>query len=232
MKFLAGFLAFISSLYTGGDSQYNNSKSLAPLNTAIVSYSETYFAPAVAEPGNFPKAKAVTLVNQSGSENIKNPIEPKIVPEPVLPSPPPLPITIPPISISTPLPPPTIEYVLKTEPIIDWLGTNFSFMGTSFEGDRTLPELTFDREYWRMEIFAYWAPNIIPPKPVIEKDYVKIEVYEAGTSKLIHTITSEGEESIHKFQSFKMAGKYYFKIYSKSPSQWEIKFTVSSKIAQ
>lgn len=232
MKFLAGLLAFISSLYTG-ESQYNNSKPLAPLNTAIISYSETYFAPAMVEPGNFPRAKTVTLINQTPinqSENIKTSITPKIVLEPVptpniilsVPLPAPLPVAVPPI----------IEYVSKTEPVIDWLSTNFSFIGTSSEGDRTLPELTFDREYWRMEIFAYWAPNTTSPKPAIEKDYLKIEVYEAGTNKLIHTITSGSDESLHKFQSFKKAGKYYFKIYSKSPSQWEIIFTVSSKLAQ
>lgn len=238
MKFLAGFLAFISSLYTG-ESQYNNSKTLAPLNNAIISYSETYFAPAMAEPGNFPRAKTITLINQP--ENIKTFITPKIVLEPVptpniilpIPLPAPLPVTITPILIPSPPPPLlTIEYVSKTEPVIDWLSTNFSFIGTSSEGDRTLPELIFDREYWRMEIFAYWAPNTTSPKPAIEKDYLKIEVYEAGTNKLIHTITSGSDESLHKFQSFKKAGKYYFKIYSKSPSQWEIIFTVSSKLAQ
>lgn len=228
MKFLAGLLAFISSLYTG-ESQYNNSKPSLPLNTAIISYSETYFAPAMAEPGNFPKAKTVTLINRS--ENIKTSITPKVVLEPVVSAP----NIILPVPLPAPLPvaiPPNIEYVSKTEPVIDWLSTNFSFIGTSSEGDRTLPELTFDREYWRMEIFAYWAPNITPPKPAIEKDYLEIEVYEAGTNKLIHTITSENDESLHKFQSFKKAGKYYFKIYSKSPSQWEIIFTVSSKLAQ
>lgn len=220
MEFLAGFLMFLSSLYTGGDG-HNNSK--APLNTAIISYSETYFAPVVVEPGNFPRAKR--------SNTFAAPVAPKIIiesapaPKPV--SPPPPVIVLPPQSIITEDP-----YVLKTEPIVNWLNANFSFRGTGFEGDRTLPEITFDREYWRIEIFAYWAADVMAPKPVVEKDYFKIEFYEAVTNKLIHTITSEKEESIHKFQSFKKPGKYYFKIYSKSPSQWEIMFTVSSKVVQ
>lgn len=224
MKFLAGFLAFVSSLYTGN--QYNNSK--VPLNTAIISYSETYFAPVVVEPGNFPRAKTVTVGNQS--EKLKTFVASKIVSEPipapevVLPPPPPVIVATPIITEG--------QYVLKTEPIVDWLSANLSFRGTGFEGDRTLPEITFDREYWRIEIFAYWAADVVAPKPAVEKDYFKIEFYEVVTNKLIHTITSESNESIHTFQSFKKPGKYYFKIYSKSPSQWEIMFTVSSKLVQ
>ncbi len=220
MKFLAGLLALISSFFTG-DSP-SKSQLPVPLNTAIIAYHQTYFAPAVAEPGNFPFTKSVKIAENFPIKAPSTPILP-LVPAPMPIAPPPVPIIV---------LPPEDPYVVKTEPIINWLNTNFGFTGTSSEGDRTLPELTFDREYWRMEVFAYWAPNVVPPKPALEKDYVKIEIYEAGTNKLIYTITSGNEESSHKFQSFRKPGKYYLKVYSKSPSQWEITFTVSSKIAQ
>ncbi len=220
MKFLAGFLAFISSFFAG-----DSPPKPQPLNSSIIAFHETYFAPAVAEPGNFPFTKTVTIAAVENSE--KEPTKPVTAPPP-----PPPALVLPPAPAPIAPLPPEDPYVLKTEPIVNWLSTNFSFKGTSSESDRTLPELTFDREYWRMEIFAYWAPDVIPPKPTLEKDYVKIEVYEAGTNKLIYTMVSGNDESIHKFQSFKKPGKYYFKTYSKSPSQWEMTFTVSSKIAQ
>jgi len=226
MKFLSGLLAFISSLYAG-ESQYN--KSLPPLNTAIISYSETYFAPAVAEPGNFPRAKTIASNKSENAKISETPsviFVPNTVLAPVLPPLPPVPVVV---LLQTE---PEDPYLPKIEPITDWLSANLSFIGKSSEGDRTLPELTFDREYWRMEVLSYWAPNVTPPKPTLEKDYVKIEVYEVGTSKLIYTMASGNDEAMHKYQIFKKAGKYYFKVYSKSPSQWEITFTVSPKLAK
>lgn len=210
MKFLAGLLAIISGFFAGDSPP--ELQSPPPLNTAVVAYHQTYFAPAVAEPGNFPWAKKILIVAP-----------------PPLPAPPVLPPAPAPV---IPVAEPEDPYVVKTEPILSWLSMNLNFTGTSFDGDRTLPEITFNREYWRIEVFAYWAPGVIPPKPTLEKDYVKIEVYEAGTNKLVYTMTSGKDESFHKFQSFKKPGKYYFKVYSKSPSQWEIIFAVSPKIAQ
>lgn len=217
MKFLAGLLAIISSFFAGDSSPESQP---LPLNTAVVAYHQTYFAPAVAEPGNFPWVKKTSI-----STNVP-------APTPVVTPPPPTPVLPPTPTPVIPVAEPEDLYVVKTEPILSWLSMNLNFTGTSFDGDRTLPEITFNREYWRMEVFAYWAPSVIPPKPNLEKDYVKIEVYEAGTNKLVYTMTSGSDESFHKFQSFKKPGKYYFKVYSKSPSQWEIIFTVSPKIAQ
>ncbi|MBI2635649.1 MAG: hypothetical protein HYW79_03895 [Parcubacteria group bacterium] len=220
MKFLFDLLASISSLFVLQANKPENIH-VPPLNTAIISFQDTYYASAVADPDNFPKTNSVTIVKKSTPVVVPPPVAQPTPPPP--PPPPPAPVVV---------LPPEDPYVVKTEPIITWLNTNFGFTGTSSEGDRTLPELTFDREYWRIEIFTYWAPTVVPPKPALEKDYVKIEVYEAGTNKLIHTITSGNEESSHKFQTFRKPGKYYLKVYSKSPSQWEIAFTVSSKIAQ
>lgn len=209
MKFLAGLLASISGFFAG-----NSSPELQPLplNTAIVAYQQTYFAPAVAEPGNFPRAKG---------SNISTPAEPKIVIEPapvpkpvLLPSPPPQ-IVLPPIPAVDP-------YLANPEPIVDW------YMPVTFRRDSIdnsdLPEMTFSREFWRMEVFAYWAPGSLS-KTSVEKDYFKLEVYEKETDTLIYTMTSGTEETIHKFQAFKKPGTYYFKVYLKSQSQFEITFT-------
>lgn len=227
MKFLSGLLAFISSLFIAEEPI---SKPTTPVNDHLIAYHETYFAPAVAEPGNFPFARKTNKepdLLQSSKPKIESPISiPVTTPVIVLPPPEPVPVVV--------LPPSELEdlYLPKIDPVIDWLSANLSFIGKSSEGDRTLPELTFDREYWRMEVLSYWAPDVTPPKPALEKDYFKIEVYEAGTDKLIYTMISGSDESMHKFQVFKKAGKYYFKVYSKSPSQWEINFTVSLKLAQ
>ena len=218
MKFLAGFLAFISSLYTTGEP----SKPLVPLNTTIISYSETYFAPVVVEPGNFPRARSSILANQpKESETFVAPkivIEPAPVPKPVLPPPPP-PVTV----LPPPPPAPTVEtYLANPEPTVDW------YMPVTFRRDSTdnsdLPEMIFSREFWRMEVLAYWAPGSLS-KTSAEKDYFKLEVYEKGTDALIYTMTSGTEEAMHKFQAFKKPGTYYFKTYLKNPSQFEITFT-------
>lgn len=216
MKFLAGLLAFMSSFFAGDSPK---SQMPPPLNTAIITYNQTYFAPVVAEPGNFPLTKSVK-------------IEPIVSHPAKIPILPPVPTPVAPLPIPIPLAEPEDMYLPKIDPIVDWLSANLSFIGKSSEGDRTLPELTFDREYWRMEVLSYWAPNVTPPKPALEKDYVKIEVYEAGTDKLIYTMASGNDPSMHKFQVFKKAGRYYFKVYSKSPSQWEMTLTVSPKLAK
>jgi len=225
MKFLSGLLAFISSLFIAGEPE---PKTLSPvtLDTNLIAYHETYFAPAMAEPGNFPFAKKTNKdPNSLQSSNLKiEPLAPVIAPpppiEPVVPV-----VVLPPAESEDP-------YLPKIDPITNWLNANLSFLGKSSEGDRTLPEITIDREYWRIEVFSYWAPDVMPPKPAIEKDYFKIEVYEAGTNKLIYTMTSDIDEAMHKSQIFKKAGKYYFKVYSKPPSQWEMTMTVSPKLAK
>lgn len=238
MKFLSGLLAFISSLFIAGESP---SKPLTPisLNTDLITYQETYFAPVVAEPGNFPFAKK--LNNKESDSSVS--LTPEKITTP-LPAPVIIPVQPPTQTIITPPPPhpapivvlppaePEDPYLPKTEPVTDWLSANLSFLGKSSEGDRTLPDLTFDREYWRAEVFSYWAPEVTPPKPKVEKDYFKMEVYESGTNKLIYTMKSGVDDSMHRSQVFKKAGKYYFKIYSQPPSQWEITFTVSPKLAQ
>ena len=211
MKFLAGLLAFISSFFAGDSPK---SQPPLPLNTAIIAFHETYFAPAVAEPGNFPWAKKIVI-------NVTSPI-PTPPPAPILPSVP-APIAPPP-----PPPPPTApspdQYLANPEPIVDWYVPVIMRGDSINNSSSTLPEMTFDREFWRMEIFAYWAPGNIS-KPPVEKDYFKLEVYEKGTDKLIYTMTSGSDEAPHKFQAFKKSGTYYFKTYLKNPSQFEITFT-------
>ncbi len=196
-----------------------------PLNTSVIAYQETYYAPVVANPENLPLAKT--------TETVTAPLI-KSTPKPVTTPPPPPPT-------SSPLPPPTVPatppqdpYLAIPEPIISWLSMNLTFVGNSNdpENPRILPELLFDREYWRIEVFSYWAPDITPPKPEVQDDYFKLEIYEKGTNKLIYTINSGKEESIHKFQSFRKPGTYYFKAYTKNPSKWEISFVVSPKMAQ
>lgn len=225
MKLLAGLLAFMSSLFTINSS--SKSQSSPPLNAAVIVYRETYFAPAVVEPGNFPWADKL----KKSEEKLK------IIPKSIK-TPPPListPILTLPLSVAAPLTvpatPPPDSYLANPEPIINWFGYS-SFNGTSAEGSRTLPEINFDREYWRIEVLAYWAPKIITAKPEIQKDYFKLETYEKGTDKLIYTMTSDTNETIHKFQAFRKPGTYYFKIYTKDPSQYEITFTISSKLVQ
>ena len=67
MKFLAGLLAFISSFFAGDSPP----PPLPPLNTAIISFQNTYYTPAVADPNNFPKAKSVVLAVQDIKAEIK-----------------------------------------------------------------------------------------------------------------------------------------------------------------
>jgi len=216
LKFLAGLLASISSIFISGANKQNV---VLPLNTAIIAFQETYYAPAVADPEYFPWAKQV-------SEMQTPTVKPTITKTKPAMSPPPPPTS------TTPISEPEDPYIVKTEPIINWLAMNLTLRGTSSEGNRTLPELVFNREYWRIEVFAYWAPEVIPLKPPVENDYFKLEVYEKGTNKLIYTMTSGTESALHKFQSFRKPGTYYFKTYAKNPSRYEITFTVSPKIVQ
>jgi len=216
LKFLIGLLASVSSVFTTGA---NKSNIAPPLNTAIIAYQETYYAPVVADLENFPWAQKI-------SSEVQTSVQTSIVkPTPSLP--PPLPAT-PPVSA------PQDPYLAIPEPITPWLSMNLTLRGDSNNPDnpRTLPEITFDREYWRIEVFAYWAPDVIPPKPPVENDYFKLEIYEKGTNKLIYTMTSGSDEAFHKLQALRKPGIYYFKVYSKNPSKWDISFVVSPKIAQ
>ncbi len=211
MKILAGLLAFISGFFTG-----NSPRSQPPaiLNTAVIAYNQTYFAPAVAEPGNLPWAKKVAANNE---ETIK--LSSATPPTQIPPSPPP------------PSPAPAGNpYLAIPEPAVDWY-VPITIQGKSIDGNGTLPEMIFEREFWRIEVLAYWAPGESIKLPV-EKDYFKLEVYEKGTDKLIYTMTSGTEDTIHKFQAFKKPGTYYFKTYLTNPSQFEITFTHSLKMAQ
>lgn len=218
MKFLAGLLAFISSFFAG-DSLPKSQPPL-PLNTAIITYHQSYFAPAVAEPGNFPFTKS-TKIAESASVSVETPP----VPVPILPlalapiAPPPPP---PPAPVLPPAPVGDI-YLANPEPIVNWY-VPITFQRNSTTDTTDLPEMTFNREFWRMEVLAYWAPKN-SSRPPVEKDYFKLEVYEKETNNLIYTMTSGTEESIHKFQAFKKSGTYYFKTNLKNPSQFEITFT-------
>lgn len=219
LKWLIGLLASVSSVFVTGA---NKPDVAPPLNTAIIAYQQTYYAPAVADLGNFPLTKKISEVPASITKLIP------IKPTPPPPSPTTTSAIIPPVST-----PPQDPYLAIPEPITSWLSMNMTLKGSSndVENPRVLPEISFDREYWRIEIFTYWAPNEIS-KPAVQNDYFKLEIYEKGTNKLVYTMASGKDESIHKFQAFRKPGKYYFKVYTKNPSAWEISFTVSSKLAQ
>ena len=228
LKWLIGLLASVSAVFTG---EINKPNAAVPLNTAIISYQETYYAPSVADLGNFPWAKQILETKTSTASTPK----PTVVTQPSAPAPAPAaPAPTPPPAPVLPPAPAGDPYLANPEPITTWLSMNLTLVGSSLDSEnpRTLPEITFDREYWRIEAFAYWAPDVIPPKPDIQSDYFKLEVYEKGTNKLIYTMASGSDETIHKFQSFRKPGTYYFKAYTKNPSKWEISFVVSPKIAQ
>ncbi|MFH1392866.1 MAG: hypothetical protein ABIG73_00580 [Patescibacteria group bacterium] len=218
LNWFATLLASISSLFTTGADRPNVAP---PLNTEIIAYQETYYAPVVADLENFPWAKTT---GNATKETVAAPQTAAPV------------ITVPVVAPAPPAPvvPPQDPYLAIPEPMTSWLSMNLTMVGDSNDSDnpRALPEITFDREYWRVEAFAYWAPNVIPPKPAIESDYFKLKVYEKGTDKLIYTMVSGDSETTHKFQAFRKPGTYYFKAYTKNPSKWEISFVVSPKIVQ
>lgn len=233
MKFLAGFLAMISSFFAAGDSP-TNPQPLPPLNTAIIAYHQTYFAPAVAEPGNFPFIKTTKIAIAEDSE--KELSKPSVTPPPPAPtpiSPPvPTPITPPPAPIDTGDP-----YIPQNIPFIDqstqWLKMDFSLNGNIYDNaEHSLSNISIDREYWKVDVFTYWAPGILPPRPPLEKDYFKLEIYDEEVNKVIYTMTSGNEENIHKSQIFKKPGKYTFKAFAKTNGKYEINFLVSPKIAK
>ncbi len=214
-KFLSGLLASIASIFVSDADKLPP----PPLNAAIIAYQETYFAPVVADLGNFPRAKSLVVVDNKRQEK-----ETKTTPT----------IAPPPAIAPTPALPPQDLYLATPEPIVSWLSMNLTMVGDSNDPNnpRVLPEITFDREYWKVEVFAYWAPTIVPPKPDMQNDYFKLEVYEKGTDKLIYTMTSGNSDASHKFQAFRKPGIYYFKVYTKNPSTWELTFVVSPKLAQ
>ncbi len=221
LKWFTALLASVSSLFVATD----RPNVAPPLNTAIIAYQETYYVPAVTDPDNFPRAKSSTAVIDNQEVVVKK--EVKITPPPApIPTPPAPPVAPPPAPT---LPPTPVgdPYLANPEPIVDWY-VPVTFRDNSANATGILPEMTFDREYWRMEVFAYWAPGGISKSPV-EKDYFKLEVYEKGTDKLIYTMTSGIEDSLHRFQAFKKPGTYYFKTFLKNPSQFEITFTFSGQ---
>lgn len=214
-KWLIELFASISSVFISGA----NKQSVAPpLNTAIIAYQETYYAPVVADPENFPWAKSIENKNQKVAKKIVAPSAP-LVTTPQLPTPP------------LPPPPPQDSYLAIPEPIVNWLRKDITLKGTSFDNERTI-DIDFDREYWRIETFAYWSPNVTPPKPPVIDNYFKLEIYEKGTNKLIYTMTSGTDEVFHKLQSLKKPGRYTFKVSTQPISEYEINFFVSPKIAQ
>ena len=224
LKWLIGLLASVSSVFISGTNKPNVAP---PLNTAIIAYQETYYAPVVADLGNFPRAKSSMVTIDDQEIVIKK--EVKVTP-PAAPIPIPTPSTPPPV---TPPPAPVSEsYLTDIDPTSNWympiiFRGNSASDGTSI----TLPERTFNRDLWRIEVLAYWDPGKSSGAPV-ENDYFKLEVYEKGTNKLIYTMTSGSDESIHKFQAFKKPGTYYFKIFLKNPSQYEVTFTFSGNAVQ
>lgn len=233
-KWIISLLASVSAIFTAG----TNKSNIAPLNSAIIAYQQTYYAPAVADLGNFPRAHKTAGETALTESEKAAPITASVISQPKsFPSPNPIPTPTPTPPLSAPASPaPTIppqdSYLATPAPIVDWLNMNLTLKGNGLDGDRTLPEITFDREYWRIEVFAYWASNSMPPKPATEKDYFKLEIYEKGTDKLIYTMTSETDDAFHKYQYFRKPGTYYFKVYTKNPSEWEISFVVSPKLAK
>lgn len=238
MKFLIELFASISSLFFSQTNKPDNNI-VSPLNTAIISFQNTYYTPAVADPDNFPKAKSVVLAIQDTKVEtkpvIKNSSPPVVVPLPTLPTPP-LPTSPPPPPPPAPIVNTGDPYILQNTAFIDqsiqWLKMDFSLNGSIYDGERSLSNIKIDREYWKVDVFTYWAPGVQPPRPPLEKDYFKLEIYDDENNKLIYTMTSGNDENIHKSQIFKKAGKYTFKASSKTNGQYEVNFLVSPTMAK
>ncbi len=219
LKWLIGFLASISAVFTNGANKPN--VVVPPLNTAIIAYQETYYVPAVTNPGNFPWAKTAKIESQSTKQTPSAPVT----------SPPPPPVTPPPPTPTASVPPQD-PYLANPEPIINWLRMDFILNGEGFEGTRTFSPISIDREYWKILYESYWISLNPTLKTPVETDYFKLEVYEQGTDKLIFSVSSGNNEWFHGTQTFKKPGKYYFKTYTKPVSKYEMNFLVSPKIAQ
>lgn len=209
-KWILGFLATISALFSSAD---NKSQPIqpAPLNTAIIAYQETYYAPTITEPGNFPHAKTAKYqeeIKTITTQSVKPPTPSQVTP------------------------PPEDPYLAKTEPILNWLRMNLTLTGEGFEGTRTFSPITIDREYWKILYESYWISLNPTLKTPIETDYFKLEVYEQGTDKLVFSISSGNNEWFYGEQTFRKPGKYYFKTYTKPVSKYSMNFLVSPTLAK
>lgn len=234
MRYFIGLLSTLGSLFA-------NEPVVQPLNTAVITFSQTYYAPVATSPdilpGSYKNLKA-NIVDTEPKEKtvVKNP-----KPTPPPPPPAPAPVVVPPppplaaaivAPVVTPPAPTGDPYLAKPEPIINWLKMDVTFMGDGFEGTREFSPITIDREYWKIDVWTYWLSINPTTKTPVEQDYFKIEVYEAGNSAPIFSAVSGKEESFHVYQSFKKAGKYYFKTYTKPVSKYEINLYVSQTLAK
>lgn len=224
MKWLATILAAISVLFNNEAPKVETPVSL---NTAIIAYTDTYYAPAVADPDNFPYEKTVKFVAAEKSKKEMKPTTPILIPQPM----PPAPLTLP--ASSTPQQ--SDVYLATSEPVgVNWLhlfafpnGHSLPIKGNE---DQTLSGFITDREYWKIQIDVNWvSPNPNAKLPA-EKDYFKLETYEEGTNKLIYSTSSGNEEWFYKTITFRKPGKYYFKIFGHPYSSYAIDFFASSKI--
>ena len=227
MRFLAELLAALGSIFA-------QEPKIQPLNTAVIAFSQTYYAPVATSPdilpGSYKNLKATIVDTESKEKSVvKNP-----KPTPPPPAPPATVVTPPP----APEPPPALPvpvgdpYLAKPEPIINWLKMDYSFMGDGFEGTREFSPITIDREYWKIDVWVYWISINPTIKTPVEQDYFKIEIYEVGNSTPVFSAVSGKEEAFHMYQSFKKAGKYYFKTYTKPVSKYEINLYVSPTLAK
>lgn len=247
MRYFIGFLAALSSLFA-------QEPKIQPLNTAVITFSQTYYAPVATSPDILPssyknlKATIVDTDTDAGPKEKSAAQKPKPTPPPA-PLPAPAPVITPPPTpplaaaiiapIVAPAPAPSTSsgqagdpYLAKPEPIINWLKMDVSFTGDGFEGTRKFSPIAIDREYWKIDIWTYWI-NLNPTiKTPVEQDYFKIEVYEVGNNTPVFSAVSGKEESPHIYQSFKKAGKYYFKTYTKPVSKYEMNIYVSATLAK
>lgn len=235
MSFLAGLLAALGSIFA-------QEPKIQPLNTAVITFSQTYYAPVATSPDILPGSKNLkaTIVDTEPKEKsvAKNPKPTPPPPPPPAPAPVVTPPPAPPLAaaivapVVTPPAPVGDPYLAKPEPIINWLKMDASFMGDGFEGTREFSPITIDREYWKIDVWAYWISINPTIKTPVEQDYFKIEVYEVGNSMPVFSAVSGKEEAFHVYQSFKKAGKYYFKTYTKPVSKYEMNLYVSIKLAK
>lgn len=224
MRFLIGLLAALGSLFA-------REPKTQPLNTAVITFAQTFYAPTVTSPdilpGSYKDLKATIVDTEPKEKSVAQ--NPKPTPPPPAPA---SVITPPPAPELAPAVPAGDPYLAKPEPTINWLKMDASFMGDGFEGTREFSPITIDREYWKIDIWTYWVSISPTFKTPVEQDYFKIEVYEAGNSTPIFSAASGKEEGAHIYQSFKKPGKYYFKTYTKPVSKYEINLYVSPTLAK